>query len=106
MTNKDYKRLTDTGIPTITPDDVYNRLYELENTIENGTLVFLPCKVGDDFWCVDDVYPKGYEGEVGYFQVYKKEVFIVDVFGLVFPIDCLYFTWKAAKKALEEMKKC
>lgn len=26
---------------------IYKRLYELENKIENGTLVELPCKVGD-----------------------------------------------------------
>lgn len=50
MTNKEYKRLTETGIPTTTPDDVYNRLCELENAIENGTLVFLPCKVGDTIY--------------------------------------------------------
>ena len=26
------------------------RLYELENAIENGTLMFLPCKVGDTIY--------------------------------------------------------
>lgn len=56
MTNKDYKRLTDTGIPTTTPDDVYNRLYELENAIEKGTLMFLPFAVGDEFWCFAEYY--------------------------------------------------
>lgn len=116
MENKDYKRLTvwneKLQRPCMTADfneetvDIVarhvDRLYELENAIENGMLVFLPCKVGDKFWCVDDIYPKGYEGEVGYFQVHKKEVFIVDVFGLVFPLNCLYFTWEKAKKALKE----
>lgn len=29
------------------PVDVYNKLVELENQIENGTLKFIPCKVGD-----------------------------------------------------------
>ena len=38
MTNKDYKRLSDTGIPTTTPEDVYNRLYELENAIEHAAV--------------------------------------------------------------------
>ena len=49
MENKDYKRLTDTGIP-ITNKDVCMRLFELENAIENGTLFFLPCKVGESVW--------------------------------------------------------
>lgn len=52
MTNKEYKRLTDTGIPTTTPDDLYNRLRELENAIESNILMFLPCKVGDTVYFV------------------------------------------------------
>ena len=39
--NKDYYG------DTIDFDDLYNRLAELEDKIENGTLVELPCKVGD-----------------------------------------------------------
>lgn len=44
-----YKRLTsDTGFVRHLPinEKLYDRLYELENAIENGTLVKLPCKVG------------------------------------------------------------
>lgn len=44
-----YKRLTsDTGFARNLPinEELYDRLYELENAIENGTLVELPCKVG------------------------------------------------------------
>ena len=64
MTNKDYKRLTvyneELQRPCMTADfneeadetiaKHVDRLYELENAIENGTLVFLPCKVGDTVW--------------------------------------------------------
>lgn len=42
-----YKRLTsDTGFARNLPisEELYDRLYELENAIENGTLVELPCK--------------------------------------------------------------
>lgn len=67
MTNKDYKRLTvyneEMQRPCMTADfneetvDIVarhvDRLYELENAIENGTLVFLPCKVGDMVWFVN-----------------------------------------------------
>ena len=45
-----YKRLTsDTGFARNLPinEELYDRLYELENAIEDGTLIELPCKVGD-----------------------------------------------------------
>lgn len=48
-----YKRLTsDTGFARNLPinKELYDRLYELENAIENGTLIELPCKVGDTVW--------------------------------------------------------
>lgn len=54
---------------------IYKRLHELEEKIENSTLVELPCKVGDVMYeviegmpiqewkiesiCFDSVYPKG-----------------------------------------------
>lgn len=44
-----YKRLTsDTGFARNLPinEELYDRLYELENAIEHGMLVELPCKVG------------------------------------------------------------
>ena len=43
-----YKRLTsDTGFARNLPinEKLYDRLYELENAIENGTLIELPCEV-------------------------------------------------------------
>ena len=84
---KRYKRLTTTqvingrNIKTImskgkvTIQDLIDRLYELEDKIENGTLVELPCKVGEIMYevvegmpiqewkiesiCFDRAYPKG-----------------------------------------------
>lgn len=67
MVNKDYKRLTvyneELQRPCMTADfneeipDIITRhaqrLYELENAIEKGTLVFLPCKAGDMVWFVN-----------------------------------------------------
>lgn len=109
LTNKNYKRLTDTGIPTITPDDVYNRLYELENAIENGTLVFLPCKVGDKIWRLVDNW---YETMIVEYTVEKIFVgkdcvlYIQDqMWHIPWTIDEVFFTKEAAEKALEEMKK-
>ena len=34
--------------------DLYNRLAELEDKIENGTLIELPCKVGDKVYQFDN----------------------------------------------------
>lgn len=48
-----YKRLTsDTGFARNLPinEELYDRLYELENAIEDGTLIELPCKVGDTIY--------------------------------------------------------
>lgn len=107
MTNKDYKRLTDTGIPTITPDDVYNRLYELENAIENGTLMFLPCKVGDEFWWIgSQILPNILIKEIVTEIIISEDgICIIDGDGVRWHLNEIYFTKEAAKKALEEMKK-
>lgn len=67
MTNKEYKRLTTYNVdfdhPAMTAtrcEDTtetiarhVDRLCYLEDCIENGTLVFLPCKVGDTVWFVN-----------------------------------------------------
>ena len=48
---KEYERVTQKqGEPKIVSKRVYYRLRELEDKIEKGTLVELPCKVGDKVW--------------------------------------------------------
>lgn len=57
---KDYERVTQKqGEPKIVSKRVYYRLRELEDKIENGTLVELPCKVGDNAVAIIDTlcYP-------------------------------------------------
>ena len=59
MENKDYKRLTfkrnnggevcGVGLKA-NSEEIAERLYELEEMIESGKLVFLPCKEGDILW--------------------------------------------------------
>lgn len=109
MTNKDYKRLSDTGIPTTTSEEVYNRLYELENAINDGTLVFLPCKVGDNFWWLLQLYDGSYmvtSGKVQSIKITKRGVSIIDSTVEEWYLSEIYFTKEAAEKALEEMTKC
>ena len=50
--NSNYIGVTETKqIPqTRESNMIINRLAELEDKIENGTLVELPCKVGDEIW--------------------------------------------------------
>lgn len=116
MTNKDYKRLSDTGIPTTTPEDVYNRLYELENAIENGTLVFLPCKVGDTVYYLNEFSrPRQIEEYVvdsveqlrgGWTRCRVHSA--TEPMGTSFSLDAIgdyiFTTKEAAEKALEELK--
>ena len=109
MTNKDYKRLTDTGIPTTTSEEVYNRLYELENAIDDGTLVFLPCNIGDKFWWLSRLYDGSVvvkSEEVQAIEITEQGVSIIDMDGAEWCyFSDIYFTKEAAEKALEELKK-
>ena len=50
---KEYERVTQKqGQPIIVSKRVYYRLRELEDKIENGTLVELPCKVGTTLYFI------------------------------------------------------
>ena len=73
VNGRNIKTITSKGKVTI--QDLIDRLYELEDKIEAGTLVELPCKVGDVMYeviegmpiqewkiesiCFDRAYPKG-----------------------------------------------
>lgn len=108
MTNKDYKRLTnDLGFSCQLPIRVYDRLYELENAIENGTLVFLPCKVGDKFWWILNKYSGDeiVEEKVKQIRICDYGFYIIDYDGSGWYLGEIYFTKEAAEKALEELKK-
>ena len=37
--------------------ETYQRLEEIEDKIENGTLIELPCKVGDKLYCINTFRP-------------------------------------------------
>lgn len=103
MTNKDYKRLTiwneELQRPCMSADssneqtvDIVarhvDRLYELENAIENGTLVFLPCKVGDKFGWI-------YTSPIGEKNVRQDEVYSISIMKdgrcLLITSDCCFW---------------
>lgn len=93
-------------------DKFYIRLAELEDKIENGTLVELPCKVGDtvyivysslirkwevDFICID-------KGSI-FFKLGHKGTFDYNSFWLEELGDHVFLTKAEAEKRLEELQK-
>lgn len=127
MTNKEYKRLTTYNVdfdhPAMTAtrgEDTtetiarhIERLYELENAIENGTLMFLPCKVGDTIYEVFKYH------RPPFIQQTTIEKIIITAKGLRLKLErnstyetsitawgkTLFPTKEDAEKALEELEK-
>ena len=124
LTNKDYNRLTlqhdrhggiicGVGVKA-NSEEIAERLYALEEMIENGILMFLPCKVGDTFWLVGkpnldvpgEIGDTGiYEREVAEIWIWEHSVNLIDQYGGDFCIEMVYFSKEAAEKALEELEK-
>ena len=106
MINKDYKPLTTGGYanPKMLPQ-YRDRLCYLEDCIENGTLVFLPCKVGDKFWWIFNSEYEIVEEKVKQIRICHDGFYIIDYDGTGWYLGDIYFTKEAAEKALEELKK-
>ena len=106
MTNKEYKPLTTGGYANSKMLSQYrDRLCYLEDCIENGTLVFLPCKVGDKFWWIFNSEYEIVEEKVKQIRICNYGFYIIDYDGTGWYLGDIYFTKEAAEKALEELKK-
>ena len=131
MTNKEYKRLTTYNVdfdhPAMTAtrgEDTtetiarhIERLYELENAIKNGTLVFLPCKPGDTVWFVNKYrIMKQIESYTVDAIRIKSDKIMLEVHITECPNKCgmipgyafgqdVFTNKEAAEKALEELEK-
>ena len=76
----EYKRLTESykGSPLHTDmevtdgDEIYERLAELEDKIEQGTLIELPCKVGDTIY-IPNNYGISFH-EIERIEIYKNRI--------------------------------
>ena len=76
----EYERLTKSykGAPLHTDmevtdgDEIYERLAELEDDLESGKIVRLPCKVGDTVWVITECY-NSIKGKNNYF-INKRKV--------------------------------
>lgn len=113
MTNKDYQRLTDTGITT-TPEEICSRLHELEDKIENRELIFIP-KLGTPFWYLERDWHRGNyywrirESVVSDVLWNEWGIFIATDFhdepeGFL-PPERVYLSLEAANKALKKKQK-
>lgn len=51
--------------------DLHNRLFDLENAIEAGTLVELPCKIGDNAYGIDMF---SYKPKICYGKLFDVEI--------------------------------
>lgn len=113
MTNKDYKPLTTGGYANPKMLQEYrDRLCYLEDCIKNGTLVFLPCKVGDT------IYEVFKNHRPPFIQQTTIEKIIITKKGLRLKLErnstyetsitawgkTLFPTKEAAEKALEEIE--
>lgn len=123
LTNKNYCPLmrdfpgTDNWGTSATLQKIAERLHSLERMIKDGTLVFLPCKVGDKVWFLNDYgrSPRIEEYVVDSVELLKGGWARCRVHSEVEPMgrgfslnavgDYLFTTKEAAEKALEELKK-
>lgn len=85
----------------------HNQLWELENQIENGTLIELPCKVGDTVWYINSYGFGRYQVEdmevVGFnFSRYEDTIWVVGRYGE--QVSHVYKTKEQAEKKLRELQ--
>lgn len=99
--------------------ETYNRLAELENKIENGTLIELPCKIGDTVYFVNRYRPtpRIEKFSVSYLEVtaYEQPVVVVCYnndctrkharYSFQFPDKDVFFTEAEAETRLRELLK-
>ena len=79
------------------------RLAELEDKIEQGTLIELPCKVGDTVWCIDECYDRE-KGSCRYY-IFDNEVISIEICKHTFLIlgsNAGYYCWNTHSFATRE----
>lgn len=117
---KEYERLTERSGKAIciketsTNDSksIWNaieRLAELEDKIENGTLIELPCKVGDNIWWISSNNRDIIEVIVNSIRLVKDRIILlveekgVGEYSIMF-VDDIFLNKAEAEKKLKELK--
>ena len=101
-----YERLTNSG-KDYTESDAIDRLWDLENKIENGTLIELPCRLGDTVFIIAkqgmDIYSVEETKIVDYwFNKMDNRLYPIDTDGITF--NEIFLTKAEAEKRLEELR--
>lgn len=98
-------------LPTATVQEAVNRLAELEDELENGTLLKAPCKVGDEMWILNDPYFVGdiFAMKVEAIEIRSDEVYLCGYHKeaseyLEARISFAFKTKEEAEKRLEELR--
>jgi hypothetical protein len=93
-----------------------NRLAELEDKIEQGTLIELPCKVGDTIYVIDEWWERTEGKPVHYVVLSEDKVDSFTYYGNIIHIDCeisdsfyifgddAFLTREEAEKRLKELQ--
>ncbi len=91
--------------------EIANRLAELEDELENGTLLKAPCKVGDEMWILNDPYFVGdiFAMKVEAIEIRSDEVYLCGYHKeaseyLEARISFAFKTKEEAEKRLEELR--
>lgn len=105
----EYKRLTkreENGTVSISCEltEVIQRLAELEEKIEEGTLIELPCKVGDKFYEVFECTQEYYEYECCGFSVVDGRVEVINEVDSRYYADEVFFSKEEAEARLAELR--
>ena len=103
----EYKRLTQRGILLTGRTDrkaLYYRLAILEDMIEDGWLIKLPCKVGDKFYEVFEYPPDYYEYECCGFSVVDGRLEVINEVDSRYYADEVFFSKEEAEARIAELK--
>lgn len=84
--------------------EVIQRLAELEDKIEDGTLIELPCKVGDKFYEVFECTQEYYEYECCGFSVVDGRVEVINEVDSRYYADEVFFSKEEAEARLAELR--
>jgi hypothetical protein len=106
VTNKDWNKAKFECIDEKKKRVNLKRLWELENQIENGTLIELPCKVGDTVYFVNHyrTTPRIEEYKVYGFSFGKDGTMLHIDFGTYISVNEVCLTKAEAEEKLKELK--
>ena len=98
-------------IPTL--EEVYAKLAEYEDAEEAGTLIRLPCKIGDKAYVIEEIFPSKRslykrrikEIDISSINFFLDEIFIHDYDGFDYLIGEVFFTREEAEASLKEDEK-